>query len=206
MSQPAASEQALVLSLAPSGESYQKITALSAESGCFLCLKRASKKNPLKNAPDLFDTAEIEIETARNGNTRFVRDYRTLHRRCQLGTSYRTLRCASEFVKLIARNAPLMGDYPLLFQLTEQSLDAFAERPHPEIVHLKSLYRLLQAEGYPVRESWWPQLAADLKTPAVELLNQPTPEEASEEKLQTALALTESICKWLQQETDFVLP
>lgn len=206
MSQPAASEHALVLGLAPSGESYQKITALSAESGCFLCLKRASKKAPLKNAPDLFDTAEIELETARNGNTRFVRDYRTLHRRSQLGNSYRTLNCVAEFVKLVAHNAPLMGDYPLLYQLCEQSLDAFAERRHPEIVHLKSLYRLLQAEGYPVRESWWPQLASKIKQPATELLNQPTPEEASEDTLKTAATLTESIRDWLQRETDFVLP
>jgi recombinational DNA repair protein (RecF pathway) len=202
----AASVHALVLGLAPSGESYQKITALSADLGCFFCLKRFSKKSPLKNAPDLFDTAEIELESARNGNTRFVRDYRTLHRRSQLGASYHTLTCAAEFAKLIARNAPLMGDYPLLFKLCEQSLDAFAESPHPEIVHLKSLYKLLQAEGYPVRESWWPQLTTSIKAQSRELLNQPTPDEASEDQIKTALALTESICNWLQRETDFVLP
>lgn len=206
MSQHAASEYALVLGLDPSGESYQKITALSADSGCFFCLKRFSKKSPLKNAPDLFDTAEIELEATRSGNTRFVRDYRTLHRRSQLGASYRTLTCVSEFVKLIARNAPLMGDYPLLFKLCEQSLDAFAERPHPEIVHLKSLYKLLQVEGYPVRESWWPQLGSGIKAQATELLNQPTPDEASEAQIKTAADLTESICNWLQRETDFVLP
>lgn len=206
MSQAPASEHALVLSLDPSGESYQKITALSADSGCFFCLKRFSKKSPLKNAPDLFDTAEIELETARNGNTRFVRDYRTLHRRSQLGSSYRKLSAAAEFAKLITRNAPLMGDYPLLFKMCEQSLDAFAERPHPEIVHLKSLYRLLQAEGYPVRESWWPQISSRIKNGATDLLNQPTPDEASEDQIKIANALIDSICSWLQRETDFVLP
>ncbi|CAI8268621.1 MAG: DNA repair protein RecO [Opitutia bacterium UBA7350] len=206
MSQPAVSEQALVLCLDLSGESYQRISALSADSGCFVCLKRGSKKSPLKDAPDLFDTAEIDLENARGGNTRFVRNYRTLYRRSQLGSSYRTLSYVAEFTKLIARNAPLMGDYPLLFQLTEQSLDAFCERPHPEIVHLKSLYKLLQAEGYPVRESWWPQLSSKAKAQASNLLNQPTPDEASKEQLQSAISLTESICNWLQRETDFVLP
>jgi recombinational DNA repair protein (RecF pathway) len=206
VSQPATSEHVLVLGLDPSGESYQKITALSAASGCFFCLKRSSKKSPLKIAPDLFDTAEIELETARSGSTRFVRDYRTLNRRDSLGASYQKLRCAAEFVKLIARNAPLMGDYPLLFQLCEQSLDAFAERPYPEIVHLKSLYRLLQAEGYPVRESWWPKISSGNQNAARDLLNQPTPNEASASMLQLAEELTESICRWLQRETDFILP
>ena len=206
MSQPAVSEQALILCLDRSGESYQRITALSANSGCFVCLKRSSKKHPLQDAPDLFDTAEIDLETARSGNTRFVRSYRTLHRRSQLGASYRTLSCVAEFAKLIARNAPLMADYPLLFQLTEQSLNAFCERPHPEIVHLKSLYKLLQAEGYPVRESWWPQLGSKAKAQATELLNQPTPDAANEDQLKSAVLLIESMCRWLERETDFVLP
>jgi recombinational DNA repair protein (RecF pathway) len=200
------SEHALVIGLNASGESYLKITALSADSGAFFCLKRLSKKNPHKDAPDIFDTAEIELETARSGSTRFVRDYRTLNRRNALGTSYRKLHCASEFFRLIAHNAPLMGDYSNLFNLCEQSLDAFTERPQPEIVHLKSLYRLLQIEGYPVAESWWPQLNSGLKTEARELLNQPTPDTVNQTTIDNSKVLIESLLNWLQRETDFVLP
>ena len=199
-------EHALVIGLNASGESYLKITVLSPESGAFFCLKRLSKKNPHKDAPDIFDTAEIELETGRSGSTRFVRDYRTLNRRNALGTSYRKLQCASEFFRLIAHNAPLMGDYPTLFNLCEQCLDAFTERPQPEIVHLKSLYRLLQTEGYPVGESWWPRLNSALKTEARELLNQPTPDTVNQTTIDNCKILTESLLNWLQRETDFVLP
>jgi hypothetical protein len=99
-----------------------------------------------------------------------------------------------------------MGDYSNLFNLCEQSLDAFTERPQPEIVHLKSLYRLLQIEGYPVAESWWPQLNSGLKTEARELLNQPTPDTVNQTTIDNSKVLIESLLNWLQRETDFVLP
>lgn len=206
MSEPNSSEHALILSLEPSGESYLKLSALSAESGAFLCLKRRSKKNPLKDPPDLFDTADISLETARSGTTRFVKDYRTINRRLAIGNSYKKLLHASEFAKLIANNAPLMSDYPALYKLCEQSLDAFAERSYPEIIHLKSLYRLLYTEGYPVRESWWPKLQDSLKTEARVLLNQPTPETMENTLEESVNDLMQSLQNWLQHETDFKLP
>ena len=199
-------QTALILSLAPSGESFLKLTALSAETGAFFCLKRISPKNPLKDMPDLFDTAEIDLETSKQGNALFVRDYRTLNRRSAIGTNYRKLQSASEFCALLAKNGPHMGEYAQLYQLAERSLDAFAERATPSIVLLKSVYLLLKDEGYPVRESWWPQLPGNLRATSKTLLNQPTPDSAEKETLQACEAITQNLFRWLQRETDLMLP
>ena len=60
---------AFILKIAPSGESFLTLHALSPEEGSFVCLKRVSSKAPSKDRPDLFDTAEIQLETARSGST-----------------------------------------------------------------------------------------------------------------------------------------
>ena len=147
MSKPAVTERALVLRIAPSGESFQKIDILTAESGTFLCLKRLSKKNPQTAAPDLFDTADIHLETSKQGTARFVNDYQLVHRRSSIGQSYRKLQHASDFCALIAHNGPHMADPAALHHITERTLDAFAERDVPSIVFLKAVYILLKDEG-----------------------------------------------------------
>ncbi len=197
----------LVLNLTLSGESFLKLTTLSAESGALYCLKRISKKKATSSqAPDLFDTAEVDLETSRQGSTLFVRDYRILRRRATIGQNYHKLQTASEFCTLLAKNAPHMGDYVTLYSLTERSLDAFAERSTPSIVLLKSIYLLLKNEGYPVRESWWPQVPINLKETTKQLLNRPTCCEADEATLQACCAVTQNIYQWLQRETDLMLP
>lgn len=206
MSAPAITERALVLRIAPSGESFQRLDILTAESGAFLCLKRVSKKNPLTAAPDLFDTADIHLETSKQGTARFVSEYRLVNRRSSIGQSYRTLQHASDFCALLAQNAPHMADPAALYQLAERTLDAFAERAVPSIVFLKAVYLLLKDEGYPVRESWWPRLPAPLRTSAREILNNPTPETADPALLDHCEQLSRQLCHWLRGETDLKLP
>ena len=59
-----------------------------------------------------------------------------------------------------------MPESKWLFTLTERAFDAFAAGKAPDVVLLKSVYLLLKDEGYPVRESWWPTLRADLRETA----------------------------------------
>ena len=200
--------KALILSLTPSGESFLMLTVLSPEAGVFYCLKRISKNKPAATAsPDLFDTAEIELETSKQSSgARFIRDYRPLHRRTTIGHNYHKLQAASEFCNILTKNAPEMGDYATLYHLAERSLDAFAERATPTIVLLKSVYLLLKDEGYPVRESWWPQVPKHLRQTTKQLLNQPPPDEADESTLQACEAITQNLNRWLQRETDLILP
>lgn len=206
MSAPATTERALVLRIAPSGESFHKIDIVTPESGTFLCLKRILKKNPQTAAADLFDTADIHLETSKQGTARFVKDYQLVHRRSSIGQSYRKLQHASDFCALIAQNGPHMADPAALYQITERTLDAFAERELPAVVFLKAIYILLKDEGYPVRESWWPQLPAHLREPATLLINQPTPESAPTDQLEACAQISRNLCHWLRRETDLMLP
>ena len=199
--------KALVLSLEASGESFLNLTVLSPESGAFYCLKRiAKKKSSTTITPDLFDTAEIDLETTQQGSALFVRSYRTLTRRSEIGQNYHKLLAASEFCALLARNIPQMGDYANLYHRVERSLNAFCQRAHPSIVLLKSIYILLKDEGYPVRESWWPNLPSTLREAAKTILNQPTPDAEEAITSNDCQQLTKSLYMWLQRETDLILP
>lgn len=206
MSLQATSEHALVLRVAPSGESFQKVEVLTRETGYILCLKRLSKKKQSQTTPDLFDSADIMLESSRQGTARFVKDYQLSKRRSNIGQSYRKLKYASHFCSLIIRNAPDMADSGLLYEITKRTLDAFAEKEFPEIISLKALYLLLRDEGYPVRESWWPQLPKSLRETTQQLINEPLPEGVSEEQLGICSEITRNLHNWLSRETDFVLP
>ena len=206
MSAPAVTERALVLRIAASGESFHKIDILTAESGTFLCLKRLPKNRSQSTEPDLFDTADIQLETAKQGTVRFVKDYQLVHRHSAIGQSYHKLQHASDFCALIAQNGPYMADHAALYQITERTLDAFAQRALPSIVFLKAIYILLKDEGYPVRESWWPELPANLREAAKQLINPPTPDSAAPEKLEACAQISRNLCHWLRRETDLMLP
>ena len=198
-------ERALVLKVAQSGESYLRLDALGAESGLFVCLKRVSSKQPSKDRPDLFDTAELHLEKAKSGSTLFVRDYRVLHRRESIGQSYRSLQHASDYATLLVNNATHMPDPVALYLLAERTFDAFSERSSAAIVYLKGVYLLLQTEGFPVRESWWPQVPNELREHAKALINRPTPESAASDLIETCAALSTNLKHWIKRETDLIL-
>ncbi len=199
-------ERAFVLRITPSGESFQKVDILTIESGHILCLKRISKKTLSQTTPDLFDTADIILESSRQGTTRFIKEYQLLQRRSAIGQSYRKLQHASEFCALIVQNAPHMADSLILYEITERALNAFAKKELPEMTSLKALYLLLKDEGYPVRESWWPQLPTHLKEPAKQLINNPLPENASEKQIKLCREIEQSLRNWLSRNTDLMLP
>ena len=198
-------DRALILRLAPAGESFLKLDILSPEHGAFLCLKRVSKKSSLQAAPDLFDTADLQLETSKQGTARFIREDRLVQRRLAIGASYQSLRHASDFAMLLVRNAPHMAEPAELFQLAERSFDAFAERKAPEIIHLKTVYLLLKNEGYPIRESWWPQLPNHLTEAAREAINSPAPEKTTPEVRAVNESVLQNLYLWLERETDLML-
>lgn len=206
MSLPATSERALVLRIARSGESFHKIDIITQESGAFLCLKRISKKNLLDSKLDLFDTADVHLEPSKQGAARFIKEHQLVQRRNDIGKSYNTLCQASDFCALIAHNGPHMADPAILYKITERTLNAFAEKGAPEIIFLKALYLLLRDEGYPVRESWWPQLPTHQREPARQLINNPTPESATAELIETCTQINHNLRNWLGHETDLRLP
>lgn len=199
-------EEALVLKTEPSGESFLKLHVLTAENGIFLCLKRISKKAGTSTTPDLFDQAAILLETSQQGTMRFVKEYQLLRRREQIGLNYRSLRNASSLSQLLLHNATHMPESQMLFELTERAFDAFAAGKAPEVVLLKSIYLLLKDEGYPMRESWWPALPAELRTQAKQLLQAPAPTRLETAERQTCERIEQHLSLWMRHHTDLIVP
>ena len=199
-------EEALVLKTEPSGESFIKLYVLSVESGIFLCMKRVSKKANSSTIPDLFDTAVILLEASQQGTMRFVKEYQLKQRRDVIGQNYRSLRSASRLSQLLVKNASHMPESEWLFRLTERAFDAFAAGKAPDVVLLKSLYLLLKDEGYPVRESWWPTLRADLRETAKCLLSKPSPAHIDEPEQNTCERIEQQLTQWMHHQTDLIIP
>ena len=199
-------EDALVLKTEPSGESFLKLYLLTEESGVFLSMKRISKKANTSTTPDLFDQAAVILETSQQGTMRFVKEYQLIRRREAIGLSYRSLRGASRLGQLLVTNAAHMPESEILFDMTARAFDAFAEGKAPEVVLLKSLYLLLKDEGYPVRESWWPTLRADLSQSAQRILKAPAPTRIDAAERETCERIEQHLSQWMRYETDLIIP
>lgn len=196
----------LVLRIEATGESYLKIHLLGPDDGLEVCLKRVSRKKISSNpTPDLFDTAEIELEYSKQGTMRFVKEYQLVERRSSIGQSYQHLQRASAFCNLLVRNGTHLPDQHALYQLTNRCLNAFNERSTPAIVYLKSLFVLLKEEGFPVREDWWPKLPPSLKTDAKFMLENPCPETVEQSLDDTCVRTIEHLHHWIQRETEISL-
>jgi len=201
------SQRVLLLRKEASGESFLKLHLLGPELGCQLCLKRVSSKSrSTKSAPDLFDTAEVQLESSKHGTAYFVGEYEILRRRSEIGLNYRALRLASEFSNLLILNGGHMADLPALYGLAERSMDAFTDRLEPAVVYLKSLFLLLKDEGYPVRESWWPSVPPQLRELTRQLLAENSPQSLSQESRASCEAATRHLLQSLRRETDLTLP
>lgn len=199
-------EEALVLKTEPSGESFLKLYVLTEESGIFLCMKRVSKKANTATSPDLFDTAAILLETSQQGTMRFVKEYQLKQRRDSIGHSYRSLRHASRLSQLLVTNASHMPESAVLYTLAQRAFDAFAAGKAPEVVLFKSIYLLLKDEGYPVRESWWPTLRADLRESTKRLLSEPSPSHIEKPERNTCECIEQHLTQWMRQQTDWIVP
>lgn len=200
-----ATQPALILKVAATGESFLRLDVLGAKDGLFVCLKRISSKQISKGSPDLFDTVELQVDRAKSGNTLFVRELQVLHRRGAIGSSYQNLQYASDYATLLAKNSIHMPDPSALYQLAERTFNAFAERAAAPVVYLKGLYLLLQTEGFPVRESWWPRVPHPLRESAKQLINQPSPASNNPSLLKDCEALISDLTRWINLETDLIL-
>lgn len=198
--------EALVLLTEPSGESFLKLHLLTVEHGVFLCLKRVAKKSGRSPTPDLFDQCVVKLELSKQGTLHFVTDYELIKRRETIGQRYQSLQDASSLSRLLVQNAAHLPESEALFSLTSQALDAFATGKASEVVLFKALFRLLQDEGYPVRESWWPGLPRDLQAIAKRLLLEPAPEKLPEPAKVAYREIHQNLQDWMRQRTDLLLP
>lgn len=166
---------AFVLGRQASGsDKFEQLTAFSAEHGTLLCLHRLSTKAATSTTPlDLFDEAELTLESSSQGRTWFIKEHRHVQRYPGIGRSYDALRTAAALATLLSRN-PIADESRVgVVALLRQTLASLESGARPDLVWLKSLFVFLRDEGYPVKQQWWQQLATDDRTAAAQILNQP---------------------------------
>ena len=180
MPAPSLQTDAFVLLKRPPAESFQTFTVFSAEHGTLLVLQRmAAKSAPTRVALDLFDEAALIAESSNQGRTWFLKEVRLLNRPSGIGRSYETLRHASAFAALLARNPVPVESRVAVAGLLRTALAAFAAGARPDVVFFKSLYRFARDEGYPLKEHWFPSLPAADRSEVAQLLNRPLDEQTA---------------------------
>lgn len=181
MPAPSLQTDAFVLLKREPTDAFQSFTVFSAAHGTLLVLQRLPSSSPRRAAAsakagvplDLFDEASLQLESSNQGRTWFVKEARLVERATGIGRSYEALRLASALAALIARNPVHEESRSSVATLLRTAFAAFAAGARPDIVFLKSLYCFARDEGYPVKQQWFPQLAAADRESVATLLNQP---------------------------------
>jgi hypothetical protein len=195
---------AFVLAKLPSGsDSFEQLTAFSGEHGVLHCLRRLAQSKTASTPLDLFDEAELWLESTNQGRTWFIKEHRFIQRQPGIGRSYETLRTAAALTTLFARNPVSDESRPAVAALLRSSLAALAAGGRPDITWLKALYCFLRDEGYPVKQQWWPELPEADRELAAQLLNQPLAAQTAAPD--TVAPITRRLEEWVHRETEIRL-
>ena len=206
---------AFILAKQPSGsDTFEQLTAFSAEQGVLHCLTRKAKASPAPSARrssaprsegwlDLFDEAELWLESSNQGRTWFIKEHRLIQRHDGIGRSYDALRAAAALGALLNRNPVPDESRAVVTELLRTTFSALASGGRPDIVWLKALYCLLRDEGYPVKQQWWPQLSAPDRDTAAHLLNQPLAAQTADPA--AVAEITRRLEDWVRAETEIRL-
>lgn len=196
---------AFILGRQASGsDTFEPLTAFSEEHGTLLCLRRVSTKAATSTPPlDLFDEAELALESSSQGRTWFIKEHRHLHRFPGIGRSYDTLRAAAALATLITRNPVADESRAPIAALLRQSFGSLESGARPDLVWLKSLFIFLRDEGYPVKQHWWQQLGSVERDTAAQILHQPIAGQAPEPA--TVTLLTQRLETWVAGDTEIRL-
>jgi recombinational DNA repair protein (RecF pathway) len=206
---------AFVLTKQPSGsDSFEQLTAFSAEHGVLHCLARMAKASssasarrssamPGEGRLDFFDETELWLESSNQGRTWFIKEQRLIQRHDGIGRSYDALKAAAALGALLARNPVPDESREEVAALLRTTFTALAAGGRPDIVWLKALYCLLRDEGYPVKQQWWPQLAGADRDIAAQLLNQPLAAQTTD--AESVTRITRSLENWVRAETEIRL-
>ncbi|WP_438482476.1 hypothetical protein [Oleiharenicola lentus] len=186
-------------------DKFEQLNVFSVEHGVLPCLRRvATGQAKIISTPlDLFDEAELWLESSNQGRTWFIKEHRFIERHPGVGRSYEALRTASTFAALLARNPVSEESREAVITLLHSCLGALASGGRPDIVWLKTLYCFLRDEGYPVKQQWWPRLSGSDRDAAAQLLNQPLAAQNAEPDL--VAHITRQLEDWLRAETEIRL-
>ena len=195
---------AFILARQPSGsDAFEQLTAFSADQGVLLLLRRIKQGKTSAGPIDLFDEAELWLESSNQGRTWFITEHRLIQRHAGIGRSYETLKAAAALGTLLGRNPVPDESRPEVAALLRTSLGALAGGGRPDIVWLKALYCLLRDEGYPVKQQWWTELTAPDRDLAAQLINQPLAAQTADAA--AVAKITRRLEDWVHAETEIKL-
>lgn len=204
MAGPQLQTTAIVLAKQLSGsDAFEQLTAFCREHGLLHCLRRVAQGKTASTPLDLYDEAELWLESSNQGRTWFIKEHRILERRAGIGRSYDALRAAAALTNLVGRNPVSDESRPAVSDLLRSSLTALATAGRPDITWLKALYCFLRDEGYPVKQQWWPELPAPVRDTAAQLLNQPLAAQTADAA--TVANITRELEGWVKSETEIRL-
>lgn len=192
-----------ILKITQTSERFIKLDFISPSQGLTYGLLRLSKNSNNNSAlADLFDTAEIQSAFANHSKQKFIKNYTPIHKRSAIGNNYKKLKYASHFATFILDNVSDIPNSSDLYALTTETLNAFESKFSPEIILLKTLYRFLKTEGFPIDNGWWQSLTKENKYRAKILLTKPLSELEDSTNLESATTLNRLVCMWAQKETE----
>jgi len=194
--------EACVLQRLPPAERFQQLQAFSADHGPLRCLQRIATR-PAAAPLDLFDEADLWLESSSQGRTWFIKEARVLAHHGAIGRSYDALRLASAFTGIIARNPVHEDGWAGLGALLRQTLAAFGGSNRPDVVFFKALYCFARDEGYPVKQEWARDLGAADRAAVADLLGRPLAEQAAAAAAVTRL--TRRLEDYLRDHTEILL-
>jgi hypothetical protein len=184
-------------------DKFEQLTAFSADHGTLACLRRIATGKTTATPLDLFDEAELWLESSNQGRTWFIKEHRFIERHPGIGRSYEALRTASTFGTLLAHNPVAEESRDAVIALLRSSFAALGSGGRPDIIWLKTLYCFLRDEGYPVKQQWWPKLSSADRDTAAQLLNQPLAAQSADPRL--VAPITRQLEDWLRTETEIRL-
>ena len=240
--------EAIVLLKRPStSDSFQTFGVFSEEHGGMLVLQRISKGSgkggkggrdgsggggtPL----DLFSEMSLALESSNQGRTWFVKEARLVKGAEGIGSDYETLRRASEFAALIARNTVASESRARVYALLRQAFAAFAGEGQSgregrerrvalagqggrkamaplatlatlsDIIYIKAVYRFARDEGYPLKEQWFASLAPAERGQVAALINKPLAEQTAPPPPETVDILRKKLEAYLRAQTEILM-
>lgn len=191
---------AIVLDRFEGNEKFTRLKAICPEHGIITCMQRIARRSAAKMPPlDLFDEAQLNLESSNQGKTWFVKDALLQAKRSGLGARYTSLEQACRFARVLVDNPVHEESRAEVFALLKRALDAWEGEGRAEAIYFKSLYLFAQDEGYPVREDWRPKLGAEDNAIVRDVLSQPAAEQTRSPAEQ--IRVTRALEEYLRHES-----
>ena len=211
--------EAIVLLRRPStSDSFQTFSVFSAEHGGMLVLQRVSKNSSKGGkgggigAPlDLFSEMSLTLESSNQGRSWFVKEARLVKSAEGIGRDYETLRRASEFATLVARNMIAEESRTRVYALLQQVFEAFAGETQgkrsglADIIYIKAIYRFARDEGYPLKEQWFAALPQAERGQVATLINKPLAEQTAPPPPQAVEMVRKKLEAYLRAQTEILM-